>query len=256
MPLSVTQNLYDFLTIARKKRWLCKWFWIDALCIDQVNAAERSHQVAHIGHIYAHLLRVMVWFGNPVSRHIRAVKATDLDSWRSFVLENEYWDRAWVTQEVVLARKVTVLINDTTTSLRKLVDRVSDGLTTSWLSSPMRVLVNAGLLLRFGETKPRLLDLLQNDTWAKKKCGIPRDRIFSIIGLVREGDDIAVDYESTSSDLALNILRVCGLVPCLHQVLTLLRALGVDEPTSVRFHSAYHPTTSSQHLAQSKLQDL
>lgn len=229
MPLHISQNLYDFLAIARQKRWLCKWFWIDALCIDQINTAERSHQVAHMGHIYAHALKVVVWLGKTSTRYRRSMSATDVETYRSFVLENEYWNRAWITQEIVLARNVAVLINDTATSLRKLVDRLSDGLPQSWLRSPMRVLVNTGLLLRFGDTKPRLLDLIQNEAWANKKCTIPRDRFFSILELVQEGRDIAVDYDSSPIDLACNILRACSNVLCSCPVLALLRALGVDE---------------------------
>lgn len=230
MPLCINQNLYEFLTVARKKKGLCKWFWIDALCINQTNTPERSHQVAHMGHIYAHALRVVVWLGKTVSRYRRTMRAADLDSWRSFILENEYWNRAWVTQEIVLARKVTVLIDDIIMSLRKLVDLVSDGLTMSWLSSPMRVLINTGLLLRYGESKPRLLDLFRDGTWATKKCSIPRDRVFSILELVREGNGIAVDYESSTIDVARNILRACSDVTCVCSVLALLRALRVDDP--------------------------
>lgn len=254
MPLRISQNLYDFLNVAREKTWLCKWFWIDALCIDQTNTAERNHQVAHMGHIYAHALKVIVWLGRTVTRYRRSMSTTDLDSWRSFVLENEYWNRAWITQEIVLARKVAVLINDATISLRKLVDRLSDGLPKSWLWSPMRVLVNTGLLLRFGETKPRLLDLIQDEAWAIKKCSVPRDRIFSILELVQEGKGIAVDYESTPIDLGCNILRACGNISCLCPVLALLRTLGVDEHTGiVSLSEVIHEvatllTVSSPHL--------
>lgn len=234
MPLRINQNLYDFLTVARKKRGLCKWFWIDALCINQTNTLERrSHQVVHMGRIYAHALRVVAWLGRTVSRHHRTMKSADLDSWRCFVLKNEYWDRAWVTQEIFLARKVTVLTNDTMMSLRKLVDLVSDGLTMSWLSSPMRVLVNTGLLLRYGESKPHLLDLIQDDIWATKKCSIPRDRIFSILELVHEGKGIIVDYESSTIDVAHNILRACSGITCFCPLLPLQRALGIDESTGL-----------------------
>lgn len=38
-------------------------FWIDALCIDQENLAERNHQVTQMGKIYASAYRVVSWLG-------------------------------------------------------------------------------------------------------------------------------------------------------------------------------------------------
>ena len=234
MPLRVGDSLYEFLEIARRKTWLCKMFWIDALCIDQNNQKERSHQVAHMGHIFAHARRVIVWLGRTSSTYYRSMSATARARWRSFVLKNEYWSRAWITQEVVLARSVSVLINDSIISLRKLVDRLSEGLPQDWLCSPTRVLINTGLVLRYGDTKPRLLDLLQEGAWADKQCSVPRDRVFSILELVQEGRNIDVDYESAPLDLACNILNACGDIPCPCAVYALLRALEVDDLTGIR----------------------
>jgi hypothetical protein len=38
-------------------------YWIDALCINQQDNAEKSHQVAHMGAIYSNARRVAVWLG-------------------------------------------------------------------------------------------------------------------------------------------------------------------------------------------------
>ena len=251
LPLQISQNLYDFLAVARRKRWLHKWFWIDALCIDQSNTTERSHQVAHMGHIYAHALKVIVWLGQTSTQFTRSLSEADFDEWRSFVLENEYWNRAWITQEIVLARKVAVLINEKMTSLRKVVNYVSDGLTDSWLWSPMRGLVNTGLLLRFGESKPHLLDLLKDKFWADKDCSIARDRVFSILELVQEGKNILVDYNATPIDLARNILSACSHVPCPCSVLALLRALGIDEPIELSLLSEFISDVLTPHTISS-----
>lgn len=57
----VRKNLWDFLLQTRNRR---KWYghetsqdrelllWIDAVCIDQGNVAERNHQVEMMGNIY------------------------------------------------------------------------------------------------------------------------------------------------------------------------------------------------------------
>lgn len=77
----INQNLYDFWTIARKKRWLRMAFWIDAVRVDQDDAVERSHQVAHMGYVYAHAMGVAVWLGRTMTRYRRTANATELDSW-------------------------------------------------------------------------------------------------------------------------------------------------------------------------------
>jgi hypothetical protein len=57
----VRRNLLDFLHYARKKQF--GWIWIDALCIDQGNLAERAYQVQQMGFIYSHAWRVVSWLG-------------------------------------------------------------------------------------------------------------------------------------------------------------------------------------------------
>lgn len=60
--LTVRENLWSALKHLRhadEKRLL----WIDAICIDQENATEKSHQVAHMGFIFKQAFRVVIWFG-------------------------------------------------------------------------------------------------------------------------------------------------------------------------------------------------
>lgn len=41
--------------------------WADALCIDQENVLEKTHQVSMMGRIYSACRRVYIWFGDPGS---------------------------------------------------------------------------------------------------------------------------------------------------------------------------------------------
>ena len=62
LDFQVRQNLQDFLNIARaalSERPL----WVDAICIDQENIAERNHQVRLMGTIYGKAQSVIVWLG-------------------------------------------------------------------------------------------------------------------------------------------------------------------------------------------------
>ncbi|KAJ4014223.1 hypothetical protein NW766_006475 [Fusarium irregulare] len=60
--LSVTISLYDALCHLRQPHE-DRILWVDALCIDQSNIKERSHQVNHMGEIYRKCENVIVWLG-------------------------------------------------------------------------------------------------------------------------------------------------------------------------------------------------
>ena len=60
--VAVRENLHDFLQEARR-RGISQLLWIDALCIDQSNVAERNHQVKQMAAIYRSARQVIVWLG-------------------------------------------------------------------------------------------------------------------------------------------------------------------------------------------------
>ncbi|KAF2193343.1 hypothetical protein K469DRAFT_550406, partial [Zopfia rhizophila CBS 207.26] len=64
--LSVTLNCELALRYLRG-RYEDITLWIDAICIDQTNLAERSHQVSLMGGIYKCAEEVVVWIGNDQS---------------------------------------------------------------------------------------------------------------------------------------------------------------------------------------------
>lgn len=61
-PLRVTQNLASALRHLRR-RDSTRTLWIDAICIDQQNIAERSEQVVRMAQIYNSAARVVIWLG-------------------------------------------------------------------------------------------------------------------------------------------------------------------------------------------------
>ena len=59
----LTDNLYNALRRLRH-RFRSRLLWIDAICIDQSNVAERAMQVAIMGDIYYLAWRVCIWLGD------------------------------------------------------------------------------------------------------------------------------------------------------------------------------------------------
>lgn len=106
---TIRPNLYDFLKQARRLHH-SKWLWIDTLCIDQSNIDERNHQVQQMGSIYKRAEGVISWLGNDEA----VIRFLDLDADRDDRDTYEftylpYWKRAWITQEIALARHVVLM---------------------------------------------------------------------------------------------------------------------------------------------------
>lgn len=60
--VGVTSNLQAALLALRQPK-KSRVMWIDALCINQTDLHERSHQVQQMGHIYRCAHKVVIWLG-------------------------------------------------------------------------------------------------------------------------------------------------------------------------------------------------
>jgi hypothetical protein len=58
----ITENLFDGLHALRLED-RSRTLWVDAMCIDQTNLAEKIIQIAQMGAIYRDAIRVLVWLG-------------------------------------------------------------------------------------------------------------------------------------------------------------------------------------------------
>jgi hypothetical protein len=94
-------------------------FWIDAICIDQTNIKERNHQVGLMDQIYERAMRVHVCIED------RRYDYSKLMRWLAHRLPSgvpydqmeklyqcRYFSRAWVLQEITLAKAVTLHVNN------------------------------------------------------------------------------------------------------------------------------------------------
>lgn len=129
----VTTNLFEALTHLRNSG-AKRTIWIDALCINQDDIAERNEQVRHMLNIYQAAVRVVVWLGLPqlhgsfVIAAMNYMKARDnrhaifrrdheqaclgqlqklVDTLDVF-FHRPWFTRCWIRQEVSAARFITV----------------------------------------------------------------------------------------------------------------------------------------------------
>jgi hypothetical protein len=127
--LQITKNVDIMLRFLRKTTSLRK-LWIDAICIDQNNDAEKAKQVGRMDRIYERADKVHVWLGpaapedkipsafailknwalelrNSPIIDLTVVPAPLLASINAF-FARPWFTRRWVLQEVKLAHAVTV----------------------------------------------------------------------------------------------------------------------------------------------------
>lgn len=113
----------------RKKRMRLGfvYLWVDALCINQNDAQERSQQVRNMRQIYSRADEVFSWVG-PIDRTRMSEEALGcflaLPDWgnpyislaiseaASVFFGEQYWRRVWVIQEITVATKATILYGE------------------------------------------------------------------------------------------------------------------------------------------------
>ncbi|KAF1839723.1 hypothetical protein BDW02DRAFT_604326 [Decorospora gaudefroyi] len=254
-PFAVRQNLWEFLRIAssrsaRKKNVSIQWqpevpfnferitaaLWIDALCIDQENTSERNHQVQQMGQIFSKAQHVIAWMGR--SRRLASlfqeanitwqVTSEEKETLAERLLEfckHEYWKRAWITQEVQLARSVYFLAHTEAATL--------DSVLHVLLYKPLRVDTEDFLWLR-----QNVKDTLRKGTSSKlrdnlwrfrlKNCSDPRDLVYSLLAMSSDADRLQVDYDISMVQLAQDVLQyLYGDNICVWRVATILHVLRI-----------------------------
>ncbi|EEU46690.1 uncharacterized protein NECHADRAFT_77319 [Fusarium vanettenii 77-13-4] len=139
---SITVNLYHALLRLRyPRRERC--LWVDALCINQDNDIEKSHQVKLMSKIYSRTRRAILWLGDfsygPIAKVNQIPRKTATATFaliKAMAANNHYssgheggnreladqgiaglsclfqlpwWNRAWTLQEAVLPSNATVV---------------------------------------------------------------------------------------------------------------------------------------------------
>ena len=133
----VRPNLYNSLRL-RANEDDKGWIFVDAICINQADVAEKSHQVALMGDVYRGAREVIAWLDDDGNRQPEieqfASQIQDLcdrgqqllhsprvefdalvkSEWDTVPLiamsfcNSNYWTRVWILQELMLGRKVTL----------------------------------------------------------------------------------------------------------------------------------------------------
>ncbi|KAK5120247.1 hypothetical protein LTR85_006453 [Meristemomyces frigidus] len=216
----ITTHLYQGLRRLRHAREP-RVVWIDAICINQADEDEKSHQVQQMSSIYSRAQRTVIWLGEmdaaqPTCRRDRdgVCSAPDLSAFEQQqatsaiqrkLREDEqhsrqpdhymdvWWKRLWVVQEFASSKETpTVFVGPHAISWDFFV-------TLRW-KDPQRTgtTEERPLFVRLRKDGPQgLYDLLRN-TIDKFACGRPEDRIFALLSLVHD-DALPLKADYTKS---------------------------------------------------------
>ncbi|GAB7353005.1 hypothetical protein MBLNU459_g3566t1 [Dothideomycetes sp. NU459] len=141
--IQVTKSLFSALKQLRNRKDDVQ-LWIDALCINQKDAVEKSSQISYMSTIYNQAECVRIWLGEydaaiPIAFDFikRCLDAEVLDkmmedtnasrSWDalSSLMRKPWFSRRWIVQEIALARKATLHCGDETVTWGEFADVVS-----------------------------------------------------------------------------------------------------------------------------------
>jgi hypothetical protein len=270
----VQYNLYHFLEIAHKK-YNNELLWIDALCIDQSNSQEQNHQVSQMGNIYSRAKQVIAWLGpwssvsgpNPLESLQPGRSASwnywnilRYKTWRGsadasqfFDAADTYWSRAWITQELALARHVLLMIDQVDLDLSLVEEdalvftlgnqyrRPNPGYPEPTESSIYRIwqLATDKKWREIRNSPPNPRNLLVHDRllfslltrFRGKQSHYGRDRIYSLRGLCSEEHILDVDYKLSSKQLLNHVVAISHKPLCFCSASALVEALetGANE---------------------------
>ena len=207
----VRPNLWSCLhylaQAARDAAW--GYLWVDAICINQTNDAERNAQVQLMDQTYKDAECVSVWLGlvtlptdidiySPTQAPIRTIESDGFD-WMDSIVElsnRPYWSRVWVIQEFLLGRKVELYCSNSRIdwmdyqeilSREAGIDQFYDANGDVPQGNRRKQLTALPLVMgRHMDKHPEFLqslcDLLVDHH--RSECKDPRDRIFALLGLV------------------------------------------------------------------------
>ena len=262
-PFRVRRNLFNCLGEYSRRKDRPTHIFVDAICIDQSSAQERSAQVAIMGKIFQQAREVFIWLGAdasgcaalfhmadptvrvsdntayaetygephvPAGRYSKAIYAIpipDLEvaARRFDDTSASYWSRAWVVQEILLARQASLNCGHACVSwghLSAAIQRLtnnSPGYKEAIAGQQGFCAMNDLVKIRQETSPERKTDPILVDymlLMKGKQCADIRDRFYSILGLLKYQKWFSVNYTNSTPQVFLEVLSYSLKTAAIH----------------------------------------
>jgi hypothetical protein len=210
------EGVREEMTTLQQKAWPENWLWIDALCIDQADARERTHQVGIMSEIFGRADQVISWLGraydtSAVAMAVIADYASndhaseryarlrdELASAICSLCERPYWKRLWVFQELRHAKQIMLMCGPETISWDQftMLWRVVVDIAMTDEDRSDRLQQSLATRMMTLRTKPlnfSLWNLLRETKTLE--CADQRDRVYALLSVASEGrEGIEAEY--------------------------------------------------------------
>jgi len=239
-PFEATVNLVSALQHLRQSG-NARIMWVDALCIDQSNVAERGHQVAFMAKIYSGALRDILWLGDDpdddarhafhfvtniarktfglldnveaIGRILQQVGTPPLAFKRCFN-DRPVWKRIWIVQEICVARQILLCCG------KYFLAWESFAQLSSILSGPLNFLLKVKYYV-LCDSAFAIAEIRDDHSKNANSTSIlalwhsliyfeasdPRDKIFALLGIASPLQ-IEADYTRSTTDVFTDVIRL------------------------------------------------
>jgi hypothetical protein len=150
----------------------------------------------------------MIWLGDDHGSCYEAARAFNKTSTfdaLATLLRNRYFSRLWIVQEILLARRIQVLVDGGVW--------VSWGVMRAIARKSKRYLREVNIpesVIRLLHQEPGAMSLtVCIDRFSGNLCQDPRDRVYGLLGLVKKDERLVVDYEKPTHKVFLDMLTTC-----------------------------------------------
>lgn len=243
--LVIRESLYAALLSLRPKREPMT-LWIDALCINQKDKREKSSQITLLAEIFQRSVSTLAFIGKdedhseaiqmlnqvrvrmvlgsasekwpedlprcPASWEQRGMPYPEDEIWTNVAIffKNQWFRRAWIVQEAVVARKLSLVLGKMRIDWNHLflvinhIDKELESTERSESASWVPFLKLAKLRhMEDRSGRASILKLLENFRHAKSSD--PRDKYFSLLGIASDGnlEEFEPDYSSSLTEITL-----------------------------------------------------
>lgn len=237
--MGVSRTLSRALVYLRGERCV-RTLWIDAICINQKDIAEKNSQVQQMQEIYQNAQQVVVWldvdsWAKPelssipvafdiIKRSLEGSETGENNVWDAdgswidtlnIIFRLPYWDRMWIIQEIASNRNVAVQCRHCTLPWESICRFVALAPSSRYVNLPdgLQEFVQRVEIIRdTSSPDPKHGLLAFTHDFRYSIASEPKDRLYALRGLIKSPRNlphIDVDYSISSMVLWRDFIKDC-----------------------------------------------